>query len=81
MGKDLIDIFKFVGKVVIITGTTAAVDSVMNSYNILRPSNTVDTVLRKIGSGASGFVIGDKTADIISEKAEQLYHAYEEARD
>lgn len=81
MGKDLIDIFKFVGKVVIITGTTAAVDSIMNSYGALRPSNTVDAVFRKIGSGAIGFVIGDKAADIISEKAEQLYHVYEEARD
>lgn len=80
MGK-YIDIIKVVVKAVIITGTTAAVDSVMNAFSVCRPSNTVDAVLRKIGSGSIGFVVGDKTADAIINKAELLYSIHEEARD
>lgn len=79
MGK-YIDIIKVVVKAVIVTGTTAAVDSALNTFSY-KPSNAVDTVLRKIGSGAIGFVVGDKAADIIIEKAELLYSIHEEARD
>lgn len=80
MGK-YIDIIKVVVKAVIVTGTTATVDSALNAYNMYKPSNTVDAILRKIGSGAIGFVVGDKAADIIIEKAELLYSIHEEARD
>ena len=80
MGK-YIDIIKVVVKAVIVTGTTAAVDTTLNGLGVYRPSNAVDAVLRKIGSGAIGFVVGDKAADIIIEKAELLYSIHEEARD
>ena len=80
--NECIDIFKKVFKAVVVIGTISTIDSHLNSsYNSFKPSNSVDGVLRHIGSGSIGFIIGDKAADAIIKKAEQWYHAFEEARD
>lgn len=80
--NEYIDIFKRVFKAVVIAGTISTIDSNLNSScNTFKPSNSVDDVLRHIGSGSIGFIIGDKAADAIIKKAEEWYHAFEEARD
>lgn len=80
--NEYIDIFKRVFKAVVIAGTIGTIDSYLNSsFNSFKPSNVVDGVMRHIGAGSIGFVVGDKAADAIIKKAEEWYHAFEEARD
>lgn len=80
--NEYIDIFKRVFKAVVIAGTISTIDNYLNSsFNSVKPSNSVDGILRHIGAGSIGFIVGDKAADAIIKKSEQWYHAFEEARD
>lgn len=82
MGKaEFFDILKRVAKAVIVVGVTGATDTMINNNYYLKPSNSVDAFLRHVGTCAVGLVAGDKAADYLIRKAEQLYHEFEEARD
>ena len=68
-----IGVAKVIVKAVVVTGVTATLDSFFCGYTCTKPGNTVDSVLRKVGVGSIGIVVGNKAADSLIETAEALY--------